>query len=382
MKEDPNPKQEQNLENRKPFCDAYGRIDKRHRPLHLHKKWMVLMLAGLMLGGCVSAKASGLPEGELSQTRISAVRSKDSKTERFDWNHDLYANTREDGSGTRESFAKAFDLGSVNQMGSYVDAITDQAAVTDSTAVMMTAVGNDPYAVGYLSLGSLNDSVKALAIDGIRPSAKTIRSGTYPVSRAFLLVIPEDVDVPAAAFMDYILSPDGQKVVEKAGYISLDEKNSAKTGSKFKQADAKQSQKAKNDAKRSKDSKNSDSAGDTGKIVVSGSSSVAPVMEKLREAYLKEHPDLQIEIQQSDSSTGIRSAADGSADLGMTSRDLSASEKAEGLQGVPIALDGIAVIVAPDNPVSNIRSQDVKAIFSGEETTWSKWSESSGSRSR
>lgn len=248
--------------------------------------------------------------------------------------------SREDGSGTRGAFIELFGVEEKNDAGEKMDMTIDQAIVTNSTAVMLTTVAGDANAIGYVSLGSLDDTVKVIDIDGTKASVETIKDGSYTISRNFNIVTKDKVSDAAQDFINFILSSDGQAVVTDSGYIALD------------------------DAKAYKASV------DSGKVVVSGSSSVTPVMEKLKEAYNKVNANVEIEIQQSDSSTGITNAIDGSTDIGMASRELKDEETSKGVASTIIAMDGIAVIVNKDNEVNDLSKDDVKAIFTGETTSW------------
>lgn len=247
--------------------------------------------------------------------------------------------TREDGSGTRGAFIELFGI-EQEEGGKKVDKTTASASVSQSTEVMMTTVAGDEYAIGYTSLGALNDKVKALKVDGVEATAENVKSGTYKISRPFNIATKKDVSEAAQDFINYIMSADGQKVVEDNGYIAVSE-NAA-----FKSNGAK------------------------GKIVVAGSSSVTPVMEKLAEAYQKANTGAQVEVQQSDSTTGMTSAAEGTCDIGMASRDLKDSETQAGLTPTAIALDGVAVIVNNKNSLEDISSDAVKNIYTGTTTDW------------
>lgn len=250
--------------------------------------------------------------------------------------------SREDGSGTRGAFIELFGIEEKNDAGEKVDMTTEMAEITNSTAVMMTTVAGNPNAIGYISLGSLDDSVKALKIDGAEATAENIKSGTYKVARPFNIATKADVSEVASDFITFIMSDEGQAVVEENGYISQGSAG-AYTAS-----------------------------GMSGKIVVAGSSSITPVMEKLKEAYIALNPDVTIEVQQNDSTTGMTSVAEGTCDIGMASRELKDSELANGLQPTVIAMDGIAVIVNLENTVSDMTSDTVKAIFTGATTDWSE----------
>ncbi len=252
---------------------------------------------------------------------------------------DITVISREDGSGTRGAFVELFKIEEeVN--GEKVDMTTDAADITNSTSVMMTSVAGNVNAIGYISMGSLNDSVKALKVDGAEATADNIKSGTYKVSRPFNIVTKDGLSEVAQDFIAFILSADGQKVVEDNSYIS-EGNTGAYAGTK-----------------------------PAGKIVVSGSSSVTPVMEKLKEAYIAVNPDATIEVQQSDSTTGVNNAIDGVCDIGMASRELKSSESEKGVKSTVIALDGIAVIVNNNSSVDSITSEQVKKIYTGEITEW------------
>lgn len=248
--------------------------------------------------------------------------------------------SREDGSGTRGAFIELFGIEVKNDAGEKVDMTTDDAEITNSTSVMMTSVAGNTEAIGYISLGSLNDTVKAVKIDGAEATVDNIKSGTYKIARPFNIATKGEVSDVAQDFIKYIMSEDGQKVVEDNGYISQGNEGVY------------------------------ESAGLSGKVVVGGSSSVTPVMEKLKEAYVALNPDVTIEVQQSDSTTGMTSAIEGVCDIGMASRDLKDSEIEKGLTGTTIAMDGIAVIVNNDSPVEELSSDSVKGIYTGEITDW------------
>ena len=243
--------------------------------------------------------------------------------------------SREDGSGTRGAFIELFGVVNADK----VDMTTDEAIITNSTSVMLSGVAGDPNAIGYVSLGSLSDTVKALDVDGAPATTDAIKAGEYKISRPFNIAVGENVSEAAQDFIDFILSAEGQAVVEGRGYIAVVEDAPAYTGSA------------------------------SGKVVVAGSSSVTPVMETLKEAYVALNPEVDLEIQQSDSSIGMQAAIDGICDIGMASRALKDSEL-EKLTPMVIAIDGIAVIVNLDNALDGITKDTVHAIFTGEVTDW------------
>ncbi|MGE4485036.1 MAG: substrate-binding domain-containing protein [Oscillospiraceae bacterium] len=261
-------------------------------------------------------------------------------TKTFDSSESIGVISREPGSGTRGAFIELFGIEQKNEAGEKVDHTTAEAAVTNSTSVMMTTVSGDLYSIGYISLGSLNDTVKAIKIDGAEATVDNIKSGNYKISRPFNIATKGTLSAVAQDFVDFIMSADGQAVIEDNGYISVSD-SPAYSGS-----------------------------ASSGKIVVAGSSSVTPVMEKLKEAYIVKNPNVEIEVQQSDSSTGMTNAIEDICDIGMASRELKDSEIEKGLTPTVIAMDGIAVIVNNDNPTDNLSSETVLAIYTGECTTW------------
>ena len=259
----------------------------------------------------------------------------------FDKTSDIGVISREDGSGTRGAFIELFGIEEKDANGEKIDHTVSSAIITNSTSVMMTTVSGDLYSIGYISLGSLNDTVKALKIDSAEASVENIKSGSYKISRPFNIATKEKLSENAQDFVDFIMSADGQAVVEDNGYISVSD--SAAYSGKPK----------------------------AGKIVVSGSTSVTPVMEKLKDAYIAKNPDVDIQIQTSDSSTGVADAIDGTCDIGMASRELKDTETDGGVSSTTIAMDGIAVIVNNDNTVDSLTSEQVKNIFTGAATKWS-----------
>lgn len=248
--------------------------------------------------------------------------------------------SREEGSGTRGAFIELFGIEEEDANGNKVDMTTTDAAVSNSTETVMTTISSDEYAIGYSSLGALNDTVKALKIDGVEATADNIKNGSYKIQRPFNIATKGDISKVAQDFINFVMSLDGQKVVEDNGYIPIEEQ------------------------------KEFTSNGAEGKIVIAGSSSVTPVMEKLTEAYKEVNAKVEIEVQESDSTTGMASVADGTCDIGMASRELKNTEKEAGLSSTIIALDGIAVIVNTDNSLDNMTPDTVKGIFKGEITDW------------
>ena len=261
----------------------------------------------------------------------------------FDTTQDIIVISREEGSGTRGAFIELLGVEVKKEDGTKEDMTTVEAQITNDTAVMLTTVAGNPYGIGYISLGSLNDTVKAVQVDGADATVENIKSGAFKVSRPFNIATKAEVSAAAQDFINFIMSAEGQEVVLANKYIKINDAAPA-----FVPAEV------------------------SGKVVVAGSSSVTPVMEKLVEAYAAVNPNVTIEVQQSDSSTGIKSAIDGTCDIGMASRALKDTELAEGLTPAAIAMDGIAIIVNNGNPFSNLSSEQIRAIFTGEVLSWSE----------
>ena len=291
----------------------------------------VAMVAGLAVGCGGGSDAEGGEGGASGE---------------FDPSMDITIVSREDGSGTRGAFIELFGIEEEQEDGEKVDMTTEAAQITNSTSVMLTTVAGDEYAIGYVSLGSLDDSVKAVKIDGAEATADNVKSGDYKVSRPFNIATKSDLNNPTADdFIAFIMSEEGQAVVAEEGYIPLD-------GVEAYAGDA-----------------------PAGKVVVGGSSSVSPVMEKLIEAYAEVNPEAEIELQTTDSTTGMENAIAGSYDIGMASREVKDEELAEGLEAQVIATDGIAVVVNNANPAEDLTSDQVKAIYTGEALTWDEVTE-------
>ena len=263
------------------------------------------------------------------------------RTADFDKGKSISVVSREDGSGTRGAFVELFKIEIKTPEGGKKDMTTKEAVIANKTDVMMVNIAGDPYAIGYISLGSLNGSVKALDIDGVKPSAENVKNGSYKISRPFNIATKGEPTGLAKDFIAFILSRDGQAVVGK-GYIPVKEEAAPYAGGKM-----------------------------SGKITVAGSSSVSPIMEKLKEAYVAKNPNAVVEVQMSDSTAGMTGAMNGTCDIGMSSRALKDSEKAK-LTETAIAHDGIAVIVNNKNPLGGLSADQVKSIFTGVSATWSQ----------
>lgn len=297
--------------------------------MKLKKIAATLLVATLAIGtmaGCKSTGNDNTADGE--------------KTENTGASGDITILSREDGSGTRGAFVELFGI-EEEKDGEKVDMTTEDAKITNSTSVMMTTVAGDVNSLGYISLGSLNDTVTAVKIDDVEATAENVSNGTYKIARPFNIATKgEDLSEAGVDFVNFILSKEGQQVITDNGYINVGE------GEAF----------ASNNA--------------SGKLTIAGSSSVTPVMEKLVEAYNKVNANVEIEVQESDSSTGMQSTIDGLCDIGMASRALKDSETGAGLVATEIAKDGIAVIVNNDSGITDLTSDQVKQIYTGEILTW------------
>ena len=290
------------------------------------KKSVSLLLAGLMLcgalagcGGTNGSNGADAADGAAATGASGAIT----------------VISREDGSGTRSAFVELTGVEDDNG-----DNTTVEAEIANKTDVVLTSVAGNAKAIGYVSLGSLNDTVKAIQVDGVDATVENGKSGDYKLSRPFNIATKGVPTGVAADFLNFILSADGQAIVEEEGYIKVNDAAEAFT-----------------------------TDGSEGQIAVGGSSSVSPVMEKLIEAYQEANPKAKIELQTSDSTSGMTGAMDGTFAIGMASRELKDEEKAE-LTGTAIALDGIAVVVNPENTVANLTMDQIKGIYTGETTDW------------
>lgn len=296
------------------------------------------LIAGLLTGIMAAAALAGCGGAATTSSTSSDSSTSASK---FNADSEITVVSRENGSGTRGAFIELMGIEEKGADGTKVDKTTSEAVIANKTDVMLTNVSGDEYGIGYVSLASLSSSVKAVDVDGVEATAENIKNGTYKVARPFNIATKAEISDVAQDFIDFILSADGQEIVSN-GYIKVDDNAAPYAGTK-----------------------------PAGKIVVAGSSSVSPVMEKLKEAYLAVNTNAEIELQTSDSTAGMTGAIEGTCDIGMASRDLKDSEK-ETLTATAIALDGIAIIVNPANPIENITSEQVKDIFTGAKTMWSE----------
>ena len=258
---------------------------------------------------------------------------------KFDASKTISVVTREEGSGTRDAFTELTGV-LVMDGDNKTDNTTTSAVTINSTEAVITNVKDNEAAIGYISLGSLNDIVKAFKVDGVEATAENVKNGTYKISRPFNIATKGEGDELTKDFISYILSKDGQDVITKEGYVSVVDDAKAYAGSK-----------------------------PAGKIVIAGSSSVSPVMEKLVEAYKQINTGAEIELQTQDSSSGIKAAISGTCQVAMSSRELKDDEK-ESLTPQKIALDGIAVVGSTSNPTDNLTLDQIKGLYDGSITTW------------
>lgn len=244
--------------------------------------------------------------------------------------------SREEGSGTRDAFTELAGIVDENK----TDQTTDTAEITNSTSVMMSTVSGNEKAIGYVSLGSLSDEVKAVSLNGVAPSTETVKDGSYLLQRPFnIAYIDGSLSDVAKDFLSYIMSSQAAQIIDKEGYISMDTTQSY-TATNI-----------------------------SGTVTLAGSTSVAPLMNVLADEYEALNPNVKIEIQESGSTAGIQSATEGAVDIAMSSRALK-DDELKTLKPQQIALDGIAVIVNKANKIDNITTDKIKQIYTGEITAW------------
>ena len=302
---------------------------------------MSLAACGSTASSASEASSAASESTASSEAASSEAASTEAAATDFDLDQDITVITREDGSGTRGAFIELTGVEEKNDAGEKVDMTTEAAATQNSTNGVMTAVANDETAIGYISLGSLDDSVKAVTVGGVEATSDNVSNGTYTLARPFNIVTNgEPTDAVAVDFIGYCMSPDGQALATEEGYIGGE-------GTEYT------------------------STQPSGSITVGGSSSVSPLMEKLIEAYKTVNPNATVELLTTDSTTGVTGALDGTYTVGMASRELKDTETAEGAQATVLAMDGIAVVVNPANSVSDLSVDQIKSIYTGEATVWS-----------
>ena len=301
---------------------------------------MSLAACGSTASSASEASSAASESTASSEAASSEAASTEAAATDFDLDQDITVITREDGSGTRGAFIELTGVEEKNDAGEKVDMTTEAAATQNSTNGVMTAVANDETAIGYISLGSLDDSVKAVTVGGVEATSDNVSNGTYTLARPFTIVTNgEPTDAVAVDFIGYCMSPDGQALATEEGYIGGE-------GTEFT------------------------STQPSGNITVGGSSSVTPLMEKLIEAYQAVNPNATIELLTTDSTTGVTGALDGTYTIGMASRELKDEETSQGAQATVLAMDGIAVVVNPANPTADLSVDQIKSIYTGETTVW------------
>lgn len=303
------------------------------------KKTVSLILAGLMLCGALTGCGSSNDAADDVQNTDTSDASADAGNAAA-MTGAITVISREDGSGTRGAFVELTGVEEKNDAGEKVDNTTVDAEIANKTDVVLTSVAGNEKSIGYVSLGSLNDTVKAVKVDGVEAATDKVKSGEYKLSRPFNIATKGEPEGVAADFINFIMSADGQAIIEENGYIAVNDAAEAFA-----------------------------SDGSSGQIAVGGSSSVSPVMEKLIEAYKAVNANAQIELQTSDSTSGMTGAIDGTFAIGMASRELKDEEAAE-LTGLSIAMDGIAVIVNPGNAIDGLTMEQIKSIYVGDVTAW------------
>lgn len=304
------------------------------------KKYITIALAALIttfaLAGC---KTTTNPE---STTTAEPGATATAATSTFDSSKTITVISREEGSGTRGAFVELTGVEAKDESGTKVDRTTEEAEISSETNVVITTVAGNDYAIGYISLGSLNDTVKAVKVDGADATVANIKAGTYALARPFMICTKGEATGLKKDFIDFIMSKQGQEVITGSKYIAVDDAAAEYT-----------------------------SSGLTGKLVIGGSSSVTPVMEKLVEAYKALNSGVTLEVQMSDSTTGVSATIEGTLDIGMASRDLKDTEKDQVI-GTKIAMDGIAVIVNNNNTIDTLTKEQIMNIYIGEVTKWSE----------
>lgn len=309
------------------------------------KKFMSLVMTGALVLGmaaCGSSNTETQASADTSAETTTEADSEDDASGAAGMEGLINVISREDGSGTRSAFVELMGIEQEDENGDSVDMTLPEAQISNSTSAVMTTVAGDVSAIGYISLGSLDETVKAVSVNGVEPTADNVKSGDYVVSRPFNIITTADLSEVGQDFVNFIMSTEGQAVVSEEGYIPVDDVTAF------------------------------EGTQPSGDVTIGGSSSVTPVMEKLAEAYAAVNPNANIEIQQSDSTTGVTSTSEGLYDIGMASRALTDEEIALGLTPTVIATDGIAVIVNNENPVSDLTSEQIQAIYTGEIEDWSE----------
>ena len=248
---------------------------------------------------------------------------------------------REEGSGTRTVFSETVGLLVTNDSGVEEDVTTEDAIICEDAEAVIAAVQADSSAIGYVSLAAVEgvEGIKVIAVQGVTPTTDTVEDGSYALTRNFYLVFSGTLSEVEYDFLSYILTA-GQDIVAE-GYVQ------ATSTTRFL------------------------SDRSSGTITISGSTSVAPLIEELAAAYLELNSNAEIVIEATDSTSGINAAMTGDSDFGMSSRDLEDYEE-ELLDYEIIAVDAVAVIVNEDNPIDELSLEQLYALFSGDVATWAE----------
>lgn len=309
------------------------------------KTFAIVIAAMLIFVGCKKTddkKSEEKPETTVKTEEKKEETKEDSKEESTGFSVEIHVVSREVGSGTRGAFTEITKILTKNDKGEEVDNTYEEATIVNATDGVITAVNGDEKGIGYISLGSLNDDVKAVKVDGVEATPENIIAGDYKIARPFMLAYHEEkLSDIAKDFIKFILSKDGQEIVKADGCIPMD------TTEEYKPANVE------------------------GRIAIAGSTSVTPLMEKLVDKYKEFNPGFEADIQSNGSSAGIQAATEGVAEIGMSSRALK-PEELEKVQSVTIAMDGIAVIVNNDNPIDDITLDNIHNIFVGDAKDWSE----------
>lgn len=260
-------------------------------------------------------------------------------SQKFESDREIHLYTRELGSGTRSAFTSVTHL--TDENGD--DILSPKATVQNSTSATMQAVESDSHGISYISLGSLNSSVKAVSIDGIEPTSENIQNGDYQLIRNFNVTYGQELSEVAQDFWNFMFSAQAQELVAEDGYVPVNS-----NAPEYKPA------------------------GLSGKISIVGSTSVEPTIQRFSEVYKKLNPNVTIDITAPGSGAGITSAIDGSADIGMSSREPDEDEAAQLMETSPIAIDGIVVIVNNNNPLENLEIQEIQGIYLEYLKTWNE----------
>ncbi|MBF0780971.1 MULTISPECIES: substrate-binding domain-containing protein [unclassified Granulicatella] len=302
------------------------------------RKSFVKMLALVSIGGALAACGNN---GSTSTSSSSSDTGK--TTQQVVDLGEINVISREDGSGTRGAFIEIAGV-TTKVDGKEKDNTTKTATIQNNTEGVVSAVTGDKTAIGYISLGSLGDNVKAVKIDGVQANAENVVNGTYKLQRPFNIAWQKDLSELGQDFITFIDSKQGQEIVTKSKYVS-----------------------------HVKDPKEYKASGKTGSLSVVGSTSVTPLMEKLVEGYKKLNPNVTVDITSNGSSAGMSAVMEKTADIGMASRELKEKEAAA-VEHKAIALDGIAIIVNKENSTDTLTLEQVKRIYTGQLTEWSQLS--------